>query len=341
MTWPRILILLPVVYGSPASYFLKGIAESNIFDEISNSLPKYDDMPSSDYQSSYSKEDLVALDVSKREGEVKSQTNDVMGIEQLSELSSTVTTPHLTEQPELSMTSKSPNDTNTTETNRIIEFVMTLNNSTNTINGMGRFPRQEQNDTEDDPEFASREKESQEDGSDEGNGNMITGLLSAFLGGLSRPDGGIDLDAIVGLLGSLSTQNPDGTYDFQGLTDLLQGFFGGGDGAGGSDIEAFVGGLLGAVIKGVANPPGPKGAGILTGKIVSGILPALSAPADTGIMDNKKPPQEGVLDSGSFLGGLLKTVLGASSGSGGGRIDLVQSIVTSVKSLIISSSKSH
>lgn len=48
-----------------------------------------------------------------------------------------------------------------------------------------RILRQQLNDTEDDPEFADREKESQEDDSDE-NGNMITGLISAFLGGLSK-----------------------------------------------------------------------------------------------------------------------------------------------------------
>ncbi|KAJ8915921.1 hypothetical protein NQ315_015536, partial [Exocentrus adspersus] len=171
-----------------------------------------------------------------------------------------------------------------------------------------RLPRQELNDTRSDPEFESQEESSEEEG------NMVTGLLSAFLGGFSRPDGSIDLEAIVGLLGSLSTQNDDGTYDFQGLTDLLRGFFGGGgDEGGGSDIGSFLGGLLGAVIKGVANPPGSKGAGIFTGKVVTGILPALSAPpppADEMNMGNK--PQG--LDSGGFLTGLLKTVLSSSSG---------------------------
>lgn len=41
------------------------------------------------------------------------------------------------------------------------------------------------NDTEDDPEFTDEKKENQEDGSEEEE-NMITGLISAFLGGLSK-----------------------------------------------------------------------------------------------------------------------------------------------------------
>ncbi|KAL3265267.1 hypothetical protein HHI36_009480 [Cryptolaemus montrouzieri] len=99
--------------------------------------------------------------------------------------------------------------------------------------------------------------EAQEEGeSEEEGGNMITGLISALLGGLSRPDGSIDVEAITGLLGSLSVQRPDGTYDFMGITDLLRGFFGGGDGGGGSDIGSFVGGLTGALLQGLANPPG-------------------------------------------------------------------------------------
>lgn len=43
---------------------------------------------------------------------------------------------------------------------------------------------QEMND-KDDPEFAEPQKENQEDEGD-GNENMITGLISAFLGGLSK-----------------------------------------------------------------------------------------------------------------------------------------------------------
>lgn len=48
-------------------------------------------------------------------------------------------------------------------------------------NESSRVPRQELNDTKSDPEF-----ESQEEGSSEEEGNMVTGLISAFLGGLSR-----------------------------------------------------------------------------------------------------------------------------------------------------------
>ncbi|CAG9762809.1 unnamed protein product [Ceutorhynchus assimilis] len=151
----------------------------------------------------------------------------------------------------------------------------------------------------------------------------------------NKPDGSIDLEAILGLLGSLSTvsneqfkdyliilfslkQNPYGTYDFSGLSDLLRSFFGGDAGGGGSDIGAFAGGLLGAVIKGVANPPGAKGAGILAGKVVTGILPALSGPPpsmeEKGNGTTKAPP----LDSGAFLTGFIKTVLG-SGGNGMGQ----------------------
>ncbi|KAG5890047.1 hypothetical protein JTB14_021069 [Gonioctena quinquepunctata] len=247
-------------------------------------------------------------------------------------------TTYLTESPDLDMATIIPENVNQTETNDNYEVFMMFNK-----NLTSRYPRQELNETEDDPEFRNKDNQSQEDDSEEGNGNMLTGLLSAFLGTLSKPDGSIDIEAIVGLLGSLSTQNPDGTYDFQGLTDLLQGFFGGGGGEGGSDVGAFVGGLLGAVIKGLANPPGPKGAGVLTGKIVSGILPALSVPDktdDDDMPDDKKPPTEEVLDSGSFLSGILKTIFGASSGQGGGMINIVQSVKTSIKSLFTSSSKS-
>ncbi|XP_030767226.1 uncharacterized protein LOC115890987 [Sitophilus oryzae] len=157
-----------------------------------------------------------------------------------------------------------------------------------------------------------QETSSEEEESSEEDANMLTGLLSSFLGGLSRPDGTIDLEAILGLLGSLSTQNPDGTYDFSGLTELLRTFFGGTDG--GSDVGAFAGALIGAVIKGIANPPGAKGAGILSGKLASAILPALSGPPDTddNAMKPAKPPQ---LDSGSFLTGFIKTFLG-SGGNG-------------------------
>ncbi|CAG9836074.1 unnamed protein product [Diabrotica balteata] len=145
------------------------------------------------------------------------------------------------------------------------------------VNETTRNPREETE--KDDPEFAEKESQESDESSEEDDEdmNMVTGILSALLGGLSKPDGGIDLDAIVGLIGSLSTQNDDGSYDFSGLTELLKGFFGGGgDGGGGSDIGAFAGGLLGAVIKGIADPPGGKGVGVLTAKLLSGILPALS-----------------------------------------------------------------
>ncbi|CAH0560935.1 unnamed protein product [Brassicogethes aeneus] len=137
------------------------------------------------------------------------------------------------------------------------------------------------------------EKEEQVDDSSEEEGNMVTGLLGSLLGSLSKPDGSIDLEAITSLLGSLSTQNTDGSYDFSGLTELLMGFFGGGeDGGGGSDIAGFLGGLVGAVLKGSAqNPPG-------------GAPP--SEDADS--------PQAGGLDSGGFLGGLLQGVFAGSGG---------------------------
>lgn len=47
-----------------------------------------------------------------------------------------------------------------------------------------RNQRQQVNDT-DDPEFAEKEKENQEEEEEE-EGNMLTGLISAFLGGLSK-----------------------------------------------------------------------------------------------------------------------------------------------------------
>nr|CAI5831875.1 unnamed protein product [Callosobruchus analis] len=184
--------------------------------------------------------------------------------------------------------------------------------SSEEVDDASRSPRQQPNATDDDPEFKS--KESQEESSEEEE-NMLTGLLSAFLGGLSTPEGGIDLDAILGLLGSLSTQNPDGTYDFQGLTDLLRGLFGGGE----SDVGAFAGGLIGAIIKGIAVPPGPKGAGKLVGKVFAGVLPALSGPPDPqdgeDMMDGWNKPQKPTIDLGGFLSGFFKT---SASGSAGG-----------------------
>ncbi|KAL1505463.1 hypothetical protein ABEB36_005030 [Hypothenemus hampei] len=253
------------------------------------------------------------------------------------------------------------NDTNSNYTNAIIPFNTEFNeknattkNSTNPVSltkkinpvlantknklNETRNPRNELMDS-----FEVKESQQQASSEEEG-GNMITGLLSAFLSGLSRPDGSIDLEAIVGLLGSLSTQNDDGSYDFSGLTDLLRSFFGGSPDGGGSDIGAFVGGLAGAVLKGVANPPGAKGAGILTGKVVTGVLPALSGPA----MEMNGGDQQ--LDSGSFITGFLKTVLGSGDngmgqGGKGSKYTIIKLLMSAITGLFgaassLSSSKS-
>ncbi|XP_045480993.1 uncharacterized protein LOC123685382 [Harmonia axyridis] len=185
-----------------------------------------------------------------------------------------------------------------------------LNDTENDIFLMNRTSRQESSNS---TKFESQlgvQLEAQEEESDEEEGNMISGLIGALLGGILRPDGGIDVEAITGLLGSLSTQNPDGTYDFMGVTELLRGFFGGGDGGGGSDIGSFVGGLVGALLQGIANPPGAKGVGKLTGSVVAGILPSLSAPP----LDENDEPQSGI-DPFGFVGGFLKTFLNGSSTS--------------------------
>ncbi|XP_044255067.1 uncharacterized protein LOC123005403 [Tribolium madens] len=199
-----------------------------------------------------------------------------------------------------------------------------------------------------------KEKESQESDEEEEDENMITGLLSAFLSGLSRPDGSVDVEAITGLLGSLSTQNPDGTYDFNGLTELLMSFFGGGgEEGGGSDFGAFLGGLLGAFIKGVAQPPGAKGSGIFVGNLLTGILPALSGPAPTEEGQTEKPQPS--LDSGGFLGGLLSSIAGSSGsfsagssggnnangGGGGSKFSLFKAIFSMITSVFSSSSAAH
>ncbi|XP_050507890.1 uncharacterized protein LOC114325157 [Diabrotica virgifera virgifera] len=221
----------------------------------------------------------------------------------------------------------------TTEKTKIVPLSATFNISEveSSVNETTRNPREETE--KDDPEFAEKESQESDESSeedDEEDENMVTGILSALLGGLSKPDGGIDLDAIVGLIGSLSTQNDDGSYDFSGLTELLKGFFGGGgDGGGGSDIGAFAGGLLGAIIKGIANPPGGKGVGVLTAKLLSGILPALSVEPSDDDMGGKFGVKPGGLDIGGFLGGFVKTVFGAS----GGGFNPVQFIISTVSSL--------
>ncbi|XP_050507886.1 DNA ligase 1-like [Diabrotica virgifera virgifera] len=195
------------------------------------------------------------------------------GTKNVTKIKTTETTP-------IDTTTSTHIETTTTEKTKIVPLSATFNISEveSSVNETTRNPREETE--KDDPEFAEKESQESDESSeedDEEDENMVTGILSALLGGLSKPDGGIDLDAIVGLIGSLSTQNDDGSYDFSGLTELLKGFFGGGgDGGGGSDIGAFAGGLLGAIIKGIANPPGGKGVGVLTAKLLSGILPALS-----------------------------------------------------------------
>ncbi|XP_044749040.1 uncharacterized protein LOC123309827 isoform X2 [Coccinella septempunctata] len=186
-----------------------------------------------------------------------------------------------------------------------------LNDTENEIRLMNRTSRQELKNSTSTGSQLGVQLEAQEEGeSDEEEGNMITGLIGALLGGILKPDGSIDTEAITGLLGSLSTQNPDGTFDFMGVTDLLRGFFGGGDGGGGSDIGSFVGGLVGALLQGIANPPGAKGVGKLTGSVVAGILPSLSAPP----LDENGEPQAGI-DPFGFVGGFLKTFLNGSSTS--------------------------
>lgn len=178
-----------------------------------------------------------------------------------------------------------------------------LESDNNTLNS--RPMRQEEmgNATNKPNEF-----EKQEDGSsEEEGGNMITQLISTLLGQLSRPDGSIDVEAITDLLGSLIIQRPDGTYDFSGVTDLLRGFFGGDDG-GGSDIGAFLGGIAGAFLQGVANPPGAKGVGILTGNLLSGILPSLSALPPNE--DGETPPGS---DPIGFVAGFLRSFLAGNS----------------------------
>ncbi|KAH0810319.1 hypothetical protein GEV33_012472 [Tenebrio molitor] len=226
---------------------------------------------------------------------------------------------------------------------------------------MNRTTRQKESEEEEDDidvNGGNKDKENQESGEeeDEEEPDMITGLISAFLGGLSRPDGSVDVEAITGLLGSLSTQNPDGSYDFNGLTELLMSFFGGGgEDGGGSDFGAFLGGILGAFIKGVANPPGAKGTGIFVGNLLTGILPALSGPAPTEEGEPQKPQPP--LDSGGFLGGLLSSIFGSSgnlsaggssggdSGAGGGgggsKFSLFKAIFSMITSVFSSSSAAH
>ncbi|GLV37252.1 hypothetical protein CBL_01919 [Carabus blaptoides fortunei] len=168
------------------------------------------------------------------------------------------------------------------------------------------------------PTMARQEEEENPD-EDDGGGGGLGGLITSFLGSLSTPEGGVDLDAVTGLLGGLSTQNDNGTFDFTGLQDTVGSLFGGGDEEGGSNVGLFLGGLLGAVIGGSAGDAGAKGAGKLVGNILSGILPGISRYPTPEDGPNGEPgiPRQG-LDSGGFFAGVLKSVFGGSSGGGNG-----------------------
>ncbi|XP_018561399.1 uncharacterized protein LOC108903643 [Anoplophora glabripennis] len=311
--------------------------------DFDNYLPKYDDAISYQYSPNNFEDDDSMLKVTVKAEDV-AEENIANINNEVQEETTIVSILDVENATSLSNNSETVENVpfSVHEMNRSFDDIRPFesSNKSNEENESNRLPRQEFNETINDPEF-----ESQEEGSSEEEGNMVTGLISAFLGGLSRPDGSIDLEAIVGLLGSLSTQNDDGSYDFQGLTDLLRGFFGGGgDEGGGSDIGSFLGGLLGAVIKGVANPPGAKGAGIFTGKVITGILPALSGPPPADDMDMAMNKPQG-LDSGGFLSGLLKTILNSSGGGndqgGGGGSNLFKVIFQLITSVLSASSKSH
>ncbi|XP_071056478.1 uncharacterized protein [Onthophagus taurus] len=169
--------------------------------------------------------------------------------------------------------------------------------------------------SDEEPETNAEQEDDEESEEEESNESeetdFVQGLIKSFLGQLSTPEGGVDVDAIVGLIGGLSVPKDDGTYDFSGLTETLQSFLDPGEDGMGSDVGAFLGGLVGAFIQGVARPPGAKGSGILAGNLVAQILPALSAPAPMGEA-TEQPPKQPNLDIGSFLGGFIKTFLGAS-----------------------------
>ncbi|XP_031341274.1 uncharacterized protein LOC116169343 [Photinus pyralis] len=159
---------------------------------------------------------------------------------------------------------------------------------------------------EDEPKGAKNGtvKGRQEDDDGDG-GGLLGAIISGFLGSLSNPEGGVDIDAVVNVIGSLSVARTDGTYDFSGLTDTLMAFFGGGDDGGGSDVGSFVGGLAAASIAGFANPPGAKGAGSLVGNLLKQVLPAISAPDPPA--PGEKPQQSG---AGGFLLNLLNGLFG-------------------------------
>ncbi|KAK4886589.1 hypothetical protein RN001_002860 [Aquatica leii] len=162
--------------------------------------------------------------------------------------------------------------------------IIKLNDSVNEIySEQIRFTRQEKlgkNKTED----KAREDDA-EDEDDGGGGGLLGAIISGFLGSLSKPDGGVDINAVVNVIGSLSTLQENGTYDFSGLTNTLSAFFGGGEDGGGSDVGSFAGGLAAASIAGIASPPGAD-------------------PSES----NDGKPQEG--DAGGFLFSLLNSLFG-------------------------------
>nr|CAH7722166.1 unnamed protein product [Callosobruchus chinensis] len=207
-----------VVTSLPAKV-LNSIADN--FDDFDGSFHGYDGPPPIDILSNsigddfFEQLDKVDYGVSNKSITTGAKQNGDTIIRVI-DLNSTYSEVPLNSTTSLNTTDISQNVTDS-------EISIFNNTSSEEIDDANRSPRQQPNATDDDPEFKS--KESQEESSEEEE-NMLTGLLSAFLGGLSTPEGGIDLDAIIGLLGSLSTQNPDGTYDFQGLTDLLRGLFG-------------------------------------------------------------------------------------------------------------------
>ncbi|VEN60265.1 unnamed protein product [Callosobruchus maculatus] len=334
-----------VITSLPAKV-LNNIADN--FDSFDGSFPGYDGPPPIDILSNsigddfFGQPDKVDYGVVNKNITTEAKQNDdtiiriIDLVHDRDALGDNYTEPFLSKQVDNSTNSTN----NTVISQNITDSEISIFNGTSSEEvDAYRSPRQQSNATDDDPEFKS--KESEEESSEEEE-NMLTGLLSAFLGGLSTPEGGIDLDAILGLLGSLSTQNPDGTYDFQGLTDLLRGLFGGGEG---SDIGAFTGGLIGAIIKGIAVPPGPKGAGKLAGKVVAGVLPALSGPPDTqdgeDMMEGWNKPSKPTIDLGGFLSGFFKTsASGSAGGDGDGKLGIIKAVISAIKSLATSSSAS-
>nr|XP_015835106.1 PREDICTED: putative lysozyme-like protein isoform X2 [Tribolium castaneum] len=342
-----ILLLITVASGVPINMVQK--AADNDFEKLDNYLPKVGDFPKFHYSTfggNTGSDELTNVIEFKSKENAKSlgSVMDFVKDETTTEQETTTVPYEATTELEI-----------TTKTLVQLDPVFLENVDDNT-NRTIRQDGDDDNDVEVDKDKSNdKEKESQESDEEEEDQNMITGLLSAFLSGLSRPDGSVDVEAITGLLGSLSTQNPDGSYDFNGLTELLMSFFGGGgEEGGGSDFGAFLGGLLGAFIKGVAQPPGAKGSGIFVGNLLTGILPALSGPAPTeeGQTEKPQPP----LDSGGFLGGLLSSIAGSSGsfsagssggnnnangGGGGSKFSLFKAIFSMITSVFSSSSAAH